>query len=66
MESKQIALEKACTEPKWLRNLLVDLSAYPPTSMSTHCSCQATIAKAKSKIYDGKSRHICMRHNIIK
>ncbi|KAH9781528.1 hypothetical protein KPL71_008509 [Citrus sinensis] len=68
MESELIALEKACTEAEWLRNLLVDLliCTHPPTSVSIHCDCQAAIAKAKSEIYNGKSRHIRLRHNIIK
>ena len=68
MESELIALEKACTEAEWLRNLLVDIPicTHSPTSVFIHCDCQAAIAKAKSKIYNGKSRHILLRHNIIK
>ena len=68
MESKLIALEKACTEVEWLRNFLVDLPicTHPPTSVSIHCDCQGAIAKAKSEIYNRKSRHIHLKHNIIK
>ena len=67
-ESELIALEKACTETEWLRNLLADLpiGVKPPTSIYIHCNCQAAIAKAKSKIYNGKSKYIRLRYNIIK
>ena len=34
--------------------------------ISIHYDCQPDIAKLKSKIYNGKSRHIHLRHNIIK
>ena len=63
-----IALKKACSEVEWLRNLLADLSISidAPLCISIHCDCQAAIAKSKSKIYNGKSRHIRLRHNIIK
>ncbi|KAJ0103510.1 hypothetical protein Patl1_06354 [Pistacia atlantica] len=68
MESELIALEKACSEAEWLRNFLADLpiETHPPILVSIHCDCQAAIARAKSKIYNGKSRHIRIRHTIIK
>lgn len=67
-ESELIALEKACTEAKWLRNFLANLpiNSHPLTSISIHCDCQVAIATTKNKIYNGKSRHIRLRHNIIK
>jgi len=34
--------------------------------VSIHCDNQATIATAKNKIYNGKSRHIRLRHKIVK
>ena len=34
--------------------------------MSIHCDCQAVIARAKNKIYNGKSRHIRLRHKIVR
>ena len=34
--------------------------------MSIHCDNQATIVRAKNKIYNGKSRHIRLRHKIVK
>ena len=33
--------------------------------MSMCCDSQATIAKAKSKMFNGKNRHIRLRHNIM-
>jgi len=34
--------------------------------VSIHFDNQATIARVKNKIYNGKSRHIRLRHKIIK
>ena len=34
--------------------------------MSIHCDNQTTIARAKNKIYNRKSRHIRLRHKIVK
>ena len=67
MEAVFIALEKASSEVEWLINLLLDISLWtrPTPSMSMHCDSQAAIAKAKSKIFNGKNRHICLRHNIV-
>ena len=68
MESELIALEKACSEAEWLRDLLANLptNTHPSPNVSIHCDCQAAIARVKSKIYNGKSRHIRLRHNFVK
>ena len=68
MEFAFVALEKASTEAEWLRNLLVDIPIWerPAPSVSIHCDNQATIVRAKNKIYNGKSRHIRLRHKIVK
>ena len=68
MESELVALEKAGSEAEWLRSLLIDIPLYPNSiaSICIHCDCQATIACSKNKIYNGKSRHIRWRHNIVK
>ena len=34
--------------------------------MSIHCENQATIARTRNKIYNRKSRHIRLRHKIVK
>lgn len=68
MEAELIALEKACSEAEWLRSFLVDIPLWneqvPPVII--HCDCQAAIARAKSKNYNGKSRHIRLRHHILR
>ena len=68
MEAELVALEKTRFEAEWLRNLLIDISLFTNSiaSVCIHCDCQAAIARAKSKIYNGKIRHICLRHNIVR
>jgi len=68
MESEFVALEKAGTKAEWLRNLLIDIPIWkrPASSVSIHCDNQATIVRAKNKIYNEKSRHIRLRHKIVK
>ena len=57
MESELVVLEKLGPEAKWLRSLLIDIPLYTNSiaSVCIHCDCQAAIARAKSKIYNGKS-----------
>jgi len=64
MKSKFIALTVACKEAEWLRNMLLDIKLWSQLipSISLHCDRQATMSKAFSKIYNGKSRHISLRH----
>ena len=69
MESEFIALAAAGKEAEWLRNLLLDIKLWPQQmpAVSLHGdSTQATMSKAFSKIYNGKSRHIALRHEYIK
>ena len=68
MESEFVALEKAGTEAEWLKNLLIDMPIWerPTPSVSIHCDNQAIIVRAKTKIYNEKSRHIRLRHKIVK
>ena len=68
MEADFIILKNASSEAKWLRNLLVDIPLWTrlALSVSMRCDSQAAIAKAKSKILNGKNRHICLRHNILR
>ena len=68
MESELIVLEKAGSEAKWLRSLLIDISLYTNSiaSICIHCDYQAAIARAKSKFYNRKSRHIRLGHNIVR
>ncbi|KAK4383174.1 hypothetical protein Sango_2801600 [Sesamum angolense] len=54
-------------EAEWLRNLVGDMpmwgSSFP---VSIHCDSQAAIGIAKSYAYNGKRRHIRIRHGTIK
>ena len=68
MESEFIALDKAGEESEWLRQFLKDISLWPkpvPT-ICIHCDNQAAISRAQNFIYNGKSRHIYHRHNIVR
>ena len=67
MKAEFIALEKTSSMVEWLRNFLADIPLWkrPSLSMSMRCDSQATIAKDKSKIFNGKNKHIRLRHNIV-
>ena len=68
MESEFIALELAGNEAEWLRNFLENilLGLKPTPSVSMHCDCQAAISIAKNKTFNGKNRHIRLRHEVVK
>ncbi|PHT36740.1 hypothetical protein CQW23_24440 [Capsicum baccatum] len=68
MESEFIALDKAGEEAEWLRNFLEDISYWPKpvAPVCIHCVSQATIGRAGSIMYNGKSRHIRRRHNTVR
>ena len=38
----------------------------PTSSVSMHCDCQAAISIAKNKTFNGKNKHIRLRHEILK
>ena len=59
MDSEFIALDKAAEEAEWLRNFLEDIPVWhkPVTAICIHCDSMAAQARAKSNIYNGKSRH---------
>ena len=68
MESEFVALEMAGSEVEWLKNFLANISLgmKPTPSISIHCECQLAIAIAKNKTYNGKNKHIKLRHNLVK
>ena len=68
MESEFIALNLAGYEADWLRNFLIEipLGIKPTPPISMHCDCQAAISTAKNKSFNGKNRHIRLRHNVVK
>ena len=67
MEAEFIALETTSSEAEWIKNLLSDIPLWmrPTPSVSMSCDSQAAIAKAKNKMFNGKNRHIRLRHNIV-
>ncbi|RVW78145.1 Retrovirus-related Pol polyprotein from transposon TNT 1-94 [Vitis vinifera] len=64
MEVEFIALAATGKEAKWLRDLMMDIpfTANNVSTVSIHCDSQATLACAYSGVYNGKSRHISIRH----
>ena len=68
MEAEFIALEKASSEVEWLRNLLANITLWtrPTPFVSLHCDSRVAIAKVKNKIFNGKNKHIHLRHNIVR
>lgn len=40
----------------------IPLCLKPVSPISIHCDIQATLAKASSQVYNGKSRHMDIRH----
>ena len=68
MESEFIALAVADKEAEWLTNILLDIELWPqpiPT-ISMYCDSETTLGRAYSKMYNGKSRHISLRHDYIR
>ncbi|GJZ09508.1 hypothetical protein Tco_0543791, partial [Tanacetum coccineum] len=68
MESKFVALADACKEAKWLINLIIEISLWSKliSLISIRCDNDATLAKAYSQMYNGKSRHLGVKHIMIR
>ena len=68
MESEFIALDKVGEEAEWLRHFLEDIPIWPQHvfAICIHCDSQSAIGRAQSHIYNGKSRHIRRRHNVVR
>nr|GEW01111.1 zinc finger, CCHC-type [Tanacetum cinerariifolium] len=68
MESEFVALATVGKEAEWLRNLILDIPLWfkPITLISILCDSAATLAKAYSQMYNGMSRHLGVRHNMIR
>jgi hypothetical protein len=63
-----VALAAADKEAEWLRNLLYEIPLWskPISPISIRCDSDATLAKAYSQVYNGKSRHLGVRHSMIR
>jgi hypothetical protein len=68
MESEFVALAAAGKEAEWLKNLLLEIPLWPKpiAPSSIRCDSAATLAKAYSQMYNGKSRHLGVRHIMIR
>ncbi|GJX18556.1 zinc finger, CCHC-type containing protein [Tanacetum coccineum] len=68
MEYEFVALTAAGKEAEWLKNLFLEISLWskPIAPISIHCDSTATLAKAYSQMYNGKSRHLGVRHIMIR
>ncbi|GJY88660.1 hypothetical protein Tco_0503288 [Tanacetum coccineum] len=66
MESKFIALDKCREEAEWLFVENIPRWPKPVTAISIHCDSKSAMGRAKSTMYNGKSRHIRRRHNSIR
>ncbi|KAL4017954.1 hypothetical protein IC575_021534 [Cucumis melo] len=67
MESEFIALKLAGQEAEWIKNLLGDVPLWGTSvPVSIQCDSQAAICTAKNSVYNGKSRHIRLRHAVVK
>nr|GEW14592.1 zinc finger, CCHC-type [Tanacetum cinerariifolium] len=63
-----VALAAAGKEAEWLRNLIHEIPIWPKSiaSISIYCDRATTLAKAYSQMYNGKSRHLGVRHSMIR
>ncbi|GJU40538.1 hypothetical protein Tco_1193495 [Tanacetum coccineum] len=68
MESEFIALATDGNEAEWLRNLILDIPLWskPIAHIPIRCDSVAILAKSYSQMYNGKSRHLGVRHSLIR
>ena len=68
MAAEFVALASCCKEAEWLRNLLIEIPIWPKPMppVSIHCDSEATLSRAYSQIYNGKFRHIGLRHSYVR
>ncbi|GJW83589.1 hypothetical protein Tco_0156734 [Tanacetum coccineum] len=67
MESGFAALAAAGKEAEWLKNLLLKIPLWVKliTPISIRCDSVSTLAKAYNQMYNGKSRHLGVRHIMV-
>ncbi|GKB39816.1 zinc finger, CCHC-type containing protein [Tanacetum coccineum] len=68
MEYEFVALAATGKEAKWLRNLIHEIPIWskPIAPISIRCDSDPTMARAYSQIYNGKSRHLGVRHSMVR
>ncbi|GKC33974.1 hypothetical protein Tco_1046358 [Tanacetum coccineum] len=64
MAAEFVALASCCKEAEWLQDLLINIPLWlkPISPISMHCDNQSTLSRAYNQVYNGKSRHIGLRH----
>ncbi|GKE61251.1 hypothetical protein Tco_1511618 [Tanacetum coccineum] len=68
IESEFVALAATSKEVEWLKNFLLEIPLWskPIAPIFIRCDSVATLAKAYSQMYNGKSRHLGVRHSMIR
>nr|GEX81859.1 zinc finger, CCHC-type [Tanacetum cinerariifolium] len=67
MKFEFVALAAAGKEAEWLKNLLFEILLWvKPMAPISICDSAAALAKAYSHVYNEKSRHLGVRHNMIR
>ena len=68
MEAKLIALSSTSKKAGWLRDLLFEIPMWekPISPILIHCDSTATIVRVCNKYYNGKSKSIRRKHNIVR
>ncbi|GJX02123.1 hypothetical protein Tco_0186036 [Tanacetum coccineum] len=68
MEFQFVALVVAGKEAEWLRNLIHEIPIWskPIAPISIHYDSATTLARAYSQLYNGKYKHLGVRHSMIK
>ncbi|GKD73296.1 zinc finger, CCHC-type containing protein [Tanacetum coccineum] len=63
-----LALAAAGKEAEWLRNLIYEILLWPKliSPISIHCDSTDTLAKAYCQTYNGKYRHLGVRHSMVR
>ncbi|GJV12879.1 hypothetical protein Tco_1354420 [Tanacetum coccineum] len=63
-----MALAAAGKEVEWLRNMILEIPLWSKciAPISIRYDNAATLAKAYSQMYNGKSRHLGVRHSMIR
>nr|GEV06197.1 zinc finger, CCHC-type [Tanacetum cinerariifolium] len=68
IEYEFVALVAIGKEVEWLKNLLLEIPPWvkPMAPISICCDSVATLAKAYCQMYNGKSRHLGVKHSMIR
>lgn len=68
MESEFVVLSNTGKEAEWLKDFLneIPLGSKNISSIPIMCDSQVTLAKAYNEVYNGKSRHMSLRHDYIR